>query len=89
MRCRMCGGTGTSNICVNGTFKPCAYCGGSGKVIMTRYEYIQEYSLDELAELLAFWWCRAVICTDGDLRHADEEERARYFKEWLRQPHEV
>ena len=23
MKCKFCGGTGTSNTCVNGTFKPC------------------------------------------------------------------
>ena len=33
MICRYCNGTGTSNTCVNGTFKPCAACNGTGKEI--------------------------------------------------------
>ena len=32
MKCPMCDGMGTSNICVNGTFKTCAYCNGTGEV---------------------------------------------------------
>ena len=31
MICRYCNGTGTSNTCVNGTFKPCAACNGTGE----------------------------------------------------------
>ena len=85
MKCPVCKGVGA----VGAKQETCLYCRGTGKVIMTRYDHIQDYSLDELAELLAFWWCRAVICTDGDLRKADQEERTRYFTEWLREPHEV
>ena len=33
MICRYCNGTGTSNTCVNGTFKPCAACNGTGEEI--------------------------------------------------------
>ena len=32
MKCKICGGTGTSNTCVNGTFKPCSFCDGTGEV---------------------------------------------------------
>ena len=32
MKCKYCDGTGTSNICVNGTFKPCSFCDGTGEV---------------------------------------------------------
>ena len=32
MKCKYCDGTGTSNWCVNGTFKPCEYCNGKGEV---------------------------------------------------------
>lgn len=84
MKCPVCKGVGA----VGPKQETCLYCGGIGKVIQTRYDHIQDYSLDELSRLLAFWWCRAVICTDGDLRKADEEERARYFKSWLLEPHE-
>ena len=31
MKCKVCGGTGTSNTCVNGTFKPCTFCDGTGE----------------------------------------------------------
>lgn len=31
MKCKLCGGTGTSNTCVNGTFKPCSFCDGTGE----------------------------------------------------------
>ena len=31
MKCPMCDGTGTSNTCVNGTFKPCSFCDGTGE----------------------------------------------------------
>ena len=33
MICRYCNGTGTSNTCVNGTFKSCASCNGTGEEI--------------------------------------------------------
>lgn len=32
MKCKHCDGTGTTNWCVNGTFKECPYCGGTGEV---------------------------------------------------------
>lgn len=32
MKCPICGGMGTSNTCVNGTFKPCSFCDGAGEV---------------------------------------------------------
>ena len=32
MKCPICDGAGTSNTCVNGTFKPCSFCGGTGEV---------------------------------------------------------
>ena len=31
MKCPVCDGTGTSNTCVNGTFKPCTFCDGTGE----------------------------------------------------------
>lgn len=31
-KCPICDGMGTSNTCVNGTFKPCSFCGGTGEV---------------------------------------------------------
>lgn len=32
MKCPICDGMGTSNTCVNGTFKPCSFCDGTGEV---------------------------------------------------------
>lgn len=32
MKCKACDGTGTSNWCINGTFKTCEYCNGTGQV---------------------------------------------------------
>jgi RecJ-like exonuclease len=32
MKCKHCDGTGTTNWCINGTFKECPYCGGTGEV---------------------------------------------------------
>lgn len=32
MKCPICDGMGTSNTCVNGTFKPCTFCDGTGEV---------------------------------------------------------
>ena len=32
MICPMCAGSGISNICVNGHFKTCEYCNGTGEV---------------------------------------------------------
>ena len=32
MKCPYCDGRGTSNICVNGTFKSCSFCNGTGEV---------------------------------------------------------
>ena len=31
MKCPICDGMGTSNTCVNGTFKPCSFCDGTGE----------------------------------------------------------
>lgn len=32
MKCKACDGMGTSNWCINGTFKTCEVCGGTGHV---------------------------------------------------------
>ena len=32
MKCPICDGMGTSNTCVNETFKPCSFCDGTGEV---------------------------------------------------------
>lgn len=52
MKCKACGGTGTSNWCVNGTFKTCEVCGGTGYVespmmTMNGDEYTGEWEQHE------------------------------------------
>ena len=53
MICRYCNGTGTSNTCVNGTFKPCAACNGTGE---EREEKITNFDrVTASPEALAKW----------------------------------
>lgn len=52
MKCKYCDGTGTSNWCVNGCFKPCEYCDGTGEIEVTNEEYIRTCSTEELAKLI-------------------------------------
>ena len=49
MKCRYCDGTGTSNTCVNGTFKPCAACDGTGEEIPDdEVMYITDINFDRI-----------------------------------------
>ena len=52
MKCKECDGTGTSNWCINGTFKTCEACGGTGYVefpmmSMNGDEYTGEWEQNE------------------------------------------
>ena len=55
MKCPNCGGTGTSNWCVNGCFKPCDYCDGTGEVENQKQTNFQRItaSPESLAEYLS------------------------------------
>ena len=68
MKCKVCGGTGTSNTCVNGTFKPCTFCDGTGEYEpfdadieldkldsepQTNEEWLRTATTEQLAEFLA------------------------------------
>lgn len=77
MKCRYCDGTGTSNICVNGTFKSCAACDGTGEEVPedevlyitdTNFDRITQ-SPEALAEFISeitceCWGCKAVYAQD-------------------------
>ena len=84
MKCKICGGTGTSNTCVNGTFKPCTFCDGTGEYEpfdadieldkldsepQTNEEWLHSLNTEQLAE-----WLTNVINTNpcGYLLFCDE-----------------
>ena len=55
VKCKACDGAGTSNWCVNGTFKTCDVCGGTGHVeypmmSMNGDEYTGEWERHECEE---------------------------------------
>ena len=76
MKCKVCGGAGTSNTCVNGTFKPCSFCDGTGEYepfdldveldkldneSMTNEEWIKSANTEQLAEFVV----KAMILYDN------------------------
>ena len=99
MKCKICGGTGTSNTCVNGTFKPCIFCDGTGE-----YEpFDADIELDKLdsePHTNEEWFCslpteeKADKLTDfsfwlvPNLPTEDKREQIRKrIVEWLKKPH--
>ena len=94
MKCKHCDGTGTTNWCINGTFKECPYCGGTGEVEQTNEEWIHTLNTEQLAEFLADK-CNEVVetvlsdesCYIGDIDNDDYWYRRADFVEWLKQPH--
>ena len=100
MKCKICGGTGTSNTCVNGTFKPCTFCDGTGE-----YEpFDADIELDKLdsePQTNEQWFCglstkeKADKLTDfsfwlvPNLPTEDKREQIRKKIElWLKEIHE-
>lgn len=94
MKCKICGGTGTSNTCVNGTFKPCTFCDGTGE-----YEpFDADIELDKLdsePQTNEEWFCglsteekAEFLCNVG----FENETIVRKFKsewvKWLKEKHE-
>ena len=71
MKCKVCGGTGTSNTCVNGTFKPCTFCDGTGE-----YEpFDADVELDKLyptEQTNEEWFCTL-----------STEEKAKFLREMV------
>ena len=95
MKCKYCDGTGTSNICVNGTFKPCSFCDGTGEFEVTNEEWLKQCTTEQLAEFLADK-CNEVVetvlsdasCDIGDIDNDDYWYRQADFVEWLKEKHE-
>lgn len=90
MKCKICGGTGTSNTCVNGTFKPCTFCDGTGEyepfdadveldklypTEQTNEEWLRSATTEQLIEFLE-------KITDPHVGYL-----VGYWEEWLKQPH--
>lgn len=69
MICRYCNGTGTSNTCVNGTFKPCAACNGTGE---EREEKITNFDrITASPEALAEFIENILDACSGDIDECD------------------
>ncbi len=98
MKCKICDGTGTSNICINGTFKPCAFCDGTGEyepfdtdieldklypTIQTNEEWIKSMNTEQLAKRLHNNDVYAFfVC-----KHGGKVPSVESYVEWLKQPH--
>ena len=85
MKCPICKGDGTSNICINGTFLPCSYCDGKGTVEeLTNAEWLRQASDEELAEVLR----RLTVDAFDDCRNDNEYwTYADSWVEWLQEAH--
>ena len=94
MKCKVCGGTGTSNTCVNGTFKPCTFCDGTGE-----YEpFDADIELDKLyptEQTNEEWFCslsteEKAKWLENKMTWAAQEQgtfTAKGWEKWLKQPH--
>ena len=94
MKCKVCGGTGTSNTCVNGTFKPCSFCDGTGE-----YEpFDADVELDKLypaKQTNEEWFCQLPTeekakWLENKMTWAAQEQgtfTAKGWELWLKQPH--
>ena len=94
MKCKICGGTGTSNTCVNGTFKPCTFCDGTGE-----YEpFDADVELDKLdsePQTNEEWFCQLSTeekakWLENKMTWAAQEQgtfTAKGWEMWLKQPH--
>ena len=100
MKCKYCNGTGTSNTCVNGTFKPCTFCDGTGE-----YEHFDaDVELDKLDSepLTNEEWFGSLTTNEKAYHLADicawameefrcgktEKANTGYWQKWLKEKHE-
>ena len=101
-KCPMCDGMGTSNTCVNGTFKPCSFCGGTGEVKDNLCETCgticpfddEHLECDNYTPLTNEGWLRTATteqlaeCIIGiDYGTDDKDTKIAKLVEWLNQPH--
>ena len=99
MKCKVCGGTGTSNTCVNGTFKPCSFCDGTGEyepfdadveldklypAKQTNEEWFCQLPTEEKAHFLSVECARAMCEQQLKITNRNTVD---YWKMWLKQPH--
>ena len=103
MKCKVCGGTGTSNTCVNGTFKPCTFCDGTGEyepfdadveldklypTEQTNEEWFCQLPTDKKAEFMGDIWGRGYLKGHFDGNFEfGEKQDKAYWEMWLKQPH--
>lgn len=101
MICKYCNGTGTSNICVNGTFKPCSACNGTGieeePQEQTNEEWFTSLSTEEKAKFI-FWqhfdiygktlYELMVNASKGVSRDKQAEVMIGAVVEWLKEKHD-
>lgn len=96
MKCKICGGTGTSNTCVNGTFKPCTFCDGTGEYEPFDLD-VELDKLDNEPPTNEEWFCglsteekAKVLCNVvPELAYENDgvwDEKK--FVEWLKEKHE-
>lgn len=99
--CKFCNGTGTSNICINGTFQMCPACNGKGEYaddtelfdniesVVTNDDYITSCTTEERAEILAEMLIKTVYAFDGDIRKVEKKALlVDVFETWLNYKHE-
>ena len=99
MKCKVCGGTGTSNTCVNGTFKPCTFCDGTGEyepfdadveldklypTEPTNEEWLRSATFEELAGAIYEWY--SLGYTRG--KNGKKLNSITEVVEWLKEKHD-
>jgi len=97
MKCKYCDGTGTSNWCVNGCFKPCDYCDGTGEVEdkcdgkgvvepLTNEEWFCQLPTSEKAKVLSNATYSSVF--NSDILFLGKEAEQKKWELWLKEMHE-
>ena len=100
-KCPICDGTGTSNTCVNGTFKPCSFCDGTGECDANEVDRFNAVDFIKVMEMVKNpqtneeWFCQ--LPTDEKARWLEEKMTwaaqeqgtftAKGWEMWLKQPH--
>ena len=99
MKCKVCGGTGTSNTCVNGTFKPCTFCDGTGEyepfdadveldklypTEQTNEEWLRGATFEELAGAIYEWYSQGHV--EGKV--GKQLSSVTRVVEWLKEKHD-
>ena len=75
MKCKFCDGTGTSNTCVNGTFKPCTFCDGTGELDPNEVDRFNAVDVIKVMEMV-----KKPQTNEEWLEQASTEEKARFLE---------